>query len=99
MKNLPTMRPTDIVIDAEKNLRDLLIRVACAPAFWKKRKKTKGKKKLRPCGGRQDKTPSEGGGRGCAVIEEFFLRVYTNKYTNILEADFKMLYLRCKPNI
>lgn len=61
------MRPTDIVIDAEKNLRDLLIRVACAPAFWKKRKKTKGKKKLRPGGGGQDNTPSEGG-RGCAVI-------------------------------
>jgi len=71
LKNLPTMRPTDIVIDAEKNLRDLLIRVACAPAFWKKRKKTKGKKKLRPGGGGQDNTPSEGG-RWCAVIAEFF---------------------------
>lgn len=92
------MRPTDIVIDAEKNLRDLLIRVACASAFWKKRKKTKGKKKLRPGGGGQDNTPSEGG-EGVCGYWIVFLCVYTNKYTNILEADFKMLYLRCKPNI
>lgn len=70
------MRPTDIVIDAEKNLRDLLIRVACAPAFWKKRKKTKGKKKLRPGGGGQDNTPSEGGGWGVRLLESFSVRVH-----------------------
>lgn len=69
------MRPTDIVIDADKNLRDLLIRVACAPAFWKKRKKTKGKKKLRPGGGGQDNTPSEGGG-GVRLLESFSVRVH-----------------------
>ena len=42
--------------------------------------------------------PLGGGGGGVRLLESF-LRVYTNKYTNILEADFKMLYLRCKPNI
>ena len=32
---------------------------------------TTEKKKLRPCGGRQDKTPSEGGG-GVRLLKSFF---------------------------
>lgn len=96
------MRPTDIVIDAEKNLREKSQRLAhtsrLRSCFLEKEEKNKREKEASPMRWQTGQDPL-GGGRGCAVIEEFFLRVYTNKYTNILEADFKMLYLRCKPNI
>lgn len=52
----------------------MLIQVACAPTFGKRRKNKREKKKLRPGGGGQDNTPSEGGG-GVRLLKSFFGRV------------------------